>query len=308
MIAAAACHPSDAASLDDLGPAPDSVTIPSRGTATRLEIASWNVEWFGASGNGPTDERLQLARVRDVVRGTDADIWGMAEIVDEGAWNLLVAGLPGYAGFLASDARVAGGSASYSRGEQKVGILFKADVATVTGARIILANADSEFAGRPPLEVRLRVTSGGVTEDIVVVVLHMKAFADESSRLRRQAAAEELKAYLDAVRPVDKVAVIGDWNDDVDVSIVPGQTTPYATFVSDASRYRFVTGSLSERGISSTTGYRDLIDHHLATNELAALEVPGSAEVYRVDAYIPDFARTTSDHFPVISHYRMGQP
>lgn len=302
-MAAAGCHSSDAASIDDLGPVADSVEVPARGTASRLEIASWNIEWFGATGNGPTDETLQRARVRDVVRGTDADIWGVAEIVDQGAWNALVAGLPGYAGFLANDSRVTGGTASYGAGEQKVGILFKADVATVTSARIILAHADSEFAGRPPLEVRLRVTTGGVTEDVVVVVVHMKAFADEASRLRRQAAGLELKAYLDETLPTAKVAVIGDWNDDVDVSIVAGQPTPYASFVADAARYRFVTSGLSARGLSSTTGYRDLIDHHLATDELAALEVPGSAEVYRVDAFIPGYAQTTSDHFPVISQY-----
>ena len=46
-----------------------------------------------------------------------------------------------------------------------------------------------------------------------------------------------------------------------------------------------------------------MIDHHLATNELAAWAAPDAAEVYRVDAYIDGYDRTTSDHFPVISHY-----
>lgn len=306
LLAAGGCRLSDAAPAADAAPVPDPIVVPPRGVATGLEIASWNVEWFGAPKNGPADEALQSARVRDVIRGTDADIWGMAEIVDEGAWHALIAELPGYSGFLANDARVTGGSRSYGAREQKVGILYKADVATVTGARVILAHADTYFAGRPPLEVRMRVTSGRVTEDIVIVILHMKAFADEASRLRRQSAARELKTYLDQVRPNDLVAVVGDWNDDVDVSIVPGQPTPFAAFVADPRQYRFVTGGLSARRISSTTGYRDLVDHHLATNELGALEVTGSAEVYRVDAFIPEYGRTTSDHFPVISHYRLG--
>lgn len=307
LLAAAGCRPSDASPVPGTSPVADPIVIPPRGTASRLEIASWNVEWFGAAGNGPADEALQQARVADVVRGTDADIWGMAEIVDEEAWEALVASLPGYAGFLANDRRVSGGARSYGRNEQKVGLLYKQDVATVTGARVILAHADSDFAGRPPLEVRLRVTSGGVTDSIVVVVLHMKAFADEASRRRRESAARELKAYLDEIRATDKLAVVGDWNDDVDGSIVRGRATPYAAFVADTARYRFVTSGLSARRVSATTGYRDLVDHHLASNELGALEVPGSAEVYRVDEFIPNFARTTSDHFPVISHYRLGR-
>lgn len=307
LLASTGCRSSDAAAVGESGVGPaDPIVIPARGSATRLEVASWNVEWFGAPKNGPTNEALQLARVRDVIRGTDADIWGMAEIVGASAWNALVAELPGYSGFLANEPRVNGGYASYGVGEQKVGILFKSDVATVTSARIILAHADSEFAGRPPLEVRMRVTVNGVADDLVVIVLHMKAFADEGSRLRREAAARELKAYLDQVYPVENVVVVGDWNDDVDVSIVPDRPTPYASLAADSARYRFLTRELSARGASSTTGYRDLIDHHLATNEMASREVPGSAEVYRVDTFIPSYSRTTSDHFPVISHYTFG--
>jgi hypothetical protein len=31
------------------------VTIPAKGTASTLDIASWNLEWFGDTGNGPTN-------------------------------------------------------------------------------------------------------------------------------------------------------------------------------------------------------------------------------------------------------------
>jgi endonuclease/exonuclease/phosphatase family metal-dependent hydrolase len=304
VVAAIACGSSAAAPPGGGPEAPASVTVPSRGSASRLDVASWNVEWFGSTGNGPTDELLQRTRVADVIRGTDADIWGVVEVVDRVAWDALLAGLPGYTGFLADAATVAGGQAAYSAGEQKVGILFKTSLASLVGARVILAHADNAFAGRPPLEVTLRVTSGAASADLVVIVLHMKAFADETSRLRREAAGAELKSYLDATYPSQRVLVIGDWNDDVDVSIVPSRPSPYAAFVADAARYTFVTRPLSDAGVSSTTGYADLIDHHLASNELAA-ELSAPAQVFRVDAYIQNYAATTSDHFPVLSHYAL---
>lgn len=294
-------QPADAAGAGE----PHPPAIPPRGSATQLDVASWNIEWFGAPSNGPADEGLQLAHARDVIRGTDADIWGLVEVVDGAAWDRLEAGLPGYTGVLANDRIVTGGAASYGRKEQKVGILFKSGVATLVRARVILAGDDVAFAGRPPLEVTLRVTLNGVTEDLVVIVLHMKAFADQASWQRRRIAAGRLQDYLDATWPAQKVIVIGDWNDDVDTSITRGNPTPFASLVAAPHRYRFLTARLSERRVASTTGYKELIDHHLATDELAAAEVPRSAEVYRVDAFIPAFERTTSDHFPVLTHFTM---
>ncbi len=280
--------------------------VPAKGTAATLDVASWNIEWFGDASNGPSNEPLQLGNARDVIAGADFDVWGVAEIVSQAQWNSLESQLPGYTGFLASESVVTGGSASYSASEQKVGILYRSSVATLLGAKIILAGSDADFAGRPPLEVTLRVTLNGATEDVVVIVLHMKAFNDATSWQRRQNAATALKSYLDATYPTQKVFVVGDWNDDVDTSITAGKPSPYAAFVADAARYSFVTKALTDQGISSTTGYPDLIDHHLATNEAAAAYVPGSVEAYRVDAFIPSYDATTSDHFPVLSRYTFG--
>jgi endonuclease/exonuclease/phosphatase family metal-dependent hydrolase len=285
---------------------PALVTIPAKGTAATLDVASWNIEWFGSTGGGPTNETLQLANARDVIAGADFDVWGVAEITGQAQWNSLESQLPGYAGFLASEANVTSGSTYYGSTEQKVGILYKTSVATVLGAKVILTAYDTDFAGRPPLEVTLRVTLNGTTEDVVVIVLHGKAFDDVPSWQRRQNASVALKSYLDTTHPTRKVIVVGDWNDDVDTSITSGQASPYQNFVSDAADYTFTTRALSLAGVSSTTGYPDMIDHHLATNELAATHVPGSTEVYRVDTFISSYDATISDHFPVLSRFTFG--
>ena len=279
------------------------VTVPPSGTATSLDVANWNLEWFGDASNGPSNESLQQSNVRAVIAGVDADIWGLEEVVDASAWATLKAGLPGYAGVLANEANVVNGAAYYSTGEQKVALLYKTSVATLQGARIILTANDYDFAGRPPLEVRLGVTVNGASEDLVVIVLHMKAFNDTISWQRRQNAGAALKAYLDTTYPTQKVMVIGDWNDDVDVSITPGRATPYANFVSDSVRYRFPTRTLTDAGIASTVGYPDFIDHQLDTKAQFADYIAGSAAVIRVDKYIASYGTTTTDHYPVLSRY-----
>ncbi len=308
FLSLAACDAHSAAARGGIT-APDApalAVVPAKGTAATLDVASWNIEWFGSTGNGPSNESLQMSNAKDIIAGTDFDIWGVAEITSQTAWNNLESQLTGYTGFLAGESIVTSGSTYYGSTEQKVGILYKSSVATLLGARIILTAYNTDFAGRPPLEVKLRVTLNGVTEDIVVIVLHAKAFDDLPSWQKRQNASVALKSYLDATYPTQKVVVVGDWNDDVDTSITSGQATPYQNFVTDAARYAFPTRALSLAGISSTTGYPDIIDHHLNTNELNATLVAGSTEVYRVDSYIGSYDATTSDHFPVLTRYTWG--
>jgi endonuclease/exonuclease/phosphatase family metal-dependent hydrolase len=283
--------------------------VPGRGTATTLDIASWNIEWFGDTANGPTNEALQLQNVRNVIAGANMDIWGVVEIVSLAQWNSLKAQLPGYAGFLAKEPNVINGAAYYSgfnNTEQNVGILYKTSVATVTDARIILTANDNDFAGRPPLQITLRVTLNGATENIVVIILHAKCCSDSDSWTQRRNASNALKSYLDTNYPTQKVWVIGDFNDDVDTSITPERASPYANFVNDAADYRFPTKLLSDLGISSTTSFTDTIDHHLNSNEANATYVAGSVEVFRVDNFISNYDATTSDHYPVLTRYNFG--
>jgi PKD repeat protein len=289
--------------------APAAATVPAKGTATTLDLATWNIEWFGDASNGPTNESLQQANARDVISGTDMDIWGFQEMVSNTAFDNMEAQLTGYSGFLANESLVTNGPQYYSdfsNTEQKVGILYKTSLASLLYAKIILTANDYDFAGRPPMEVGLRVTLNGSTQDIVVIVLHMKCCTDTQSWQRRVNASNALKNYLDTTYPTQKVYVIGDWNDDVDTSISTGQASPYANFVNSPATYRFPTKALSDARVSSTVGYPDMIDHHLVTNELDATYVAGSAEVYRVDQYITNYATTTSDHYPVLSRYSFG--
>ncbi|SOD03334.1 Metal-dependent hydrolase, endonuclease/exonuclease/phosphatase family [bacterium JGI 053] len=306
LLALAACEAPTAARPRAVPGGPALVVVPAQGTAATLDVGSWNVEWFGDAANGPSNDALQLSNVKDVIAGADLDVWGLEEVVDAVEWNSLKSQLPGYTGILANDASVTSGSTFYSTSEQKVGLLFRSSIASVVSSKIILTAFDSDFAGRPPLEVKLHVTLNGGSEDIVFIVLHMKAFNDVTSWQRRQNAAVALKNYIDSTWPTQKVVVLGDWNDDVDTSITPGQPSPYANFVSDAARYTYPTKALSDAGVASTVSFSDMIDHHLDSNEMFASYVAGSANVFRADTYIASYGTTTTDHYPVITRYTYG--
>ena len=306
LFALAACEAPTAARPRAVPGGPSLVVVPAQGTAATLDVGSWNIEWFGDGANGPSNDALQLSNVKDVIAGADLDVWGVEEVVDGVEWSSLKSQLTGYTGILSNDASVTSGSTYYGATEQKVGLLFRSSLATVLSSKIILTANDADFAGRPPLEVKLRITLNGSTEDVVFIVLHMKAFNDVPSWQKRQNASTALKSYIDTNYPTQKVVVLGDWNDDVDTSITAGQASPYANFVSDAADYSFPTKALSDSGVASTVSFSDMIDHHLNTNELYATFVAGSAQVFRADTYVASYGTTTSDHYPVITRYTFG--
>ena len=258
--------------------------IPAYGDPGSFEMATWNLEWFGDPERGPDDEALQLQNVRTVFDALDVDLWSVQEVTHADHFEALLSGLPGYAGFLANDPSVEGGAASYSDfddTEQKVGLVYRTDMLAVVGARVILADFDHEFAGRPPVEVRLSTDGDDGDAELVVILLHAKAGDGVDDRERRVGGAAALRAYLDTTWPDAAVAVVGDFNDDVDTSITDGYPSSYAGFVEDPG-YVFPTAVLSERGVSSTVFYPDVIDHQMATDDFMAAYVEGSAEVARL--------------------------
>jgi endonuclease/exonuclease/phosphatase family metal-dependent hydrolase len=290
------------AGAGDLPPEPPTTSVPSQGSARRLDIGSWNIEWFGDTGEGPKDDTRQADNAREVLLGAAMDLWGVAEIVDGDAFRSVVARMPGYRVLLADDALVTDGAAHYDDGEQKVGLVYREDLVTVRSAKAVLAKDDYLFAGRPPLEVHVDITIAGNKDSLIVLVMHAKALADQEAWQRRSEAAAALKSYLDDTYPSESVLVVGDFNDTLKGSILAGEDSPYRPFVEDSSDYYFVSSEIPG-GTGSTVGRSTVIDHHLATNELRARYVPNSVQVFRADKYVDSYGSSTSDHYPVLSHY-----
>ena len=296
------------AALGDSAPADaawPSSPVPTVGADDTLDLASWNVRWFGAVDEGPRDKALQASRVRDVLAGVRADLWAFAEIVDGERLRRTVATLPGWQTLLPGDAVVTGGAQAYGPTEQKVALAYDGNVLRIASARVILADSSFDFAGRPPLEAAVEYRSPtGATRAFTVVAVHLKAGSDEESWGRRERSAIALKAYLDARAEKDPVFVIGDWNDELAQSKSGNRPSPFAGLVADEARYTFLSRGFEGAGETTMVSERVVNDHQMMTRAAAPWYQPGTAAILRLDRYFDRYGETTSDHFPVVSRFR----
>ncbi len=287
----------DAGSADG-GTTPDAGSLPP-GT-TPITVGDWNLNWFGSTQYGPSNDDLQQQNVTTVLMQHPAPLWALEEVVDTSRFAQVASAL-GY-GYLTAANPSVSGSSDY-RGPQQTAILYDPAVVTVQSVKVILGSDYYDFAERPPLEVALDIHTASGTDSLTVIVLHMKAYDDQASYDRRNAAARELKQYLDPTHRTDQVIVVGDFNDDLDTSLHAGSPSPYAAFVSDTVHYAFPTMVFTQRNLSTDIGNNNPIDHQMVTNELAPYVVPGSAMV--IHPTITSYRSTTSDHYPIQVTYKL---
>lgn len=273
--------------------------MPKIGTDSTLDIANWNIEWLGDSGNGPTNEKLQLSNAVALLTKADIDLWGLCEISTAAAWDSLLARMPAY-----------GGAISTWSQPQKTALLFRKSMFTLLYQQHILAVYEREFAsGRLPLEVALETTAGGRKDTLYIIVIHLKANTGNTTEKNeawdlRKRSSEALKGYLD-LRRSKKYIVLGDWNDDVDKSIWNNLATPFSKILADTGNYTFTTAALSAAGQRSTTSYSEMIDHQMVNKSLSHYYVASSAAVLYAGNYITGYSSNTSDHYPVYSRFDM---
>ena len=272
--------------------------VPKIGTDTTLDIGTWNIEWFGDSLNGPSNEVTQLKNVTEVIQGMNLDLLGLCEISNAGYWSKLQTNLPDYGAILTS----------YSQ-TQKTGLLYRKSMFRLLYSKSILLAFDYEFAsGRFPLEVALETQWGSKKDTMYIWVMHLKANTGSTSEKltsynRRAKAAEELKNYLDPKKRW-KGVVLGDWNDDLDVSIVSGKASPFVDWRNDTN-YVFPSYRLSLAKQKSTASYSEMIDHMCVTTSMKSNWLLNQSGVMVGDAYVPSYRFNTSDHYPVWARFSM---
>ncbi|MNY10712.1 Endonuclease/Exonuclease/phosphatase family protein [compost metagenome] len=199
--------------------------------------------------------------------------------------------------------------ATYSQ-TQKTALFYKKELFDVISSNHILtsSNFNYNFAGRPPLEIVLKTKVPAAPDTIYAIVIHLKAYAEQESYDRRKEAATILKTnYLDLYRKNKKTIVLGDWNDDLDQSTFNGMETPFKIFLDNPNDYFFPTKALSDAGKTSYAFYSgSFLDHIMVTSPLKVNYIPESANVLdMMPAYISNFSQNTSDHYPVISSFRL---
>ncbi len=282
-----------------------------------IRIATWNAEWWAGGNVHPV--KPQVAATVTLLNAMGADFYAIEEIVNGdsltailprlagGPWSVL---LSPYASGAASPA-----NPNYATA-QKLALVYKPKYFRNLRSRPFLQgnpNAAYNFAsGRFPFLIEGEMpTKNGGWQPVAFILLHAKALTDAGSCQRRSAGAAILKDSLDGVLPNTPFLLLGDFNDDLDTTIcAAGGTSAYAGIVADstiAPAYKALTLPISLAGARSSDAYGSLIDHIIASDEMAGQYVAGSAVSMRdlVRAAIPDFSATVSDHYPVRATFKL---
>lgn len=276
-------------------PSVNGQSIPAVGDDATLDVATWNIEWFGNESNAPGGNiATQFSNVRKIIESSEIDVWGLQEISNPALFEALLDSLgDGYGGSLATFSQT-----------QKIAFIYRTGVISPRRIQHILTGADQVFGGRAPLRMDADVTLTDTTFSAHFITVHMKAGSDLASYDQRTEASERFKAHLDVIYPTQNVIVLGDFNDELTTSIRPGRDTPYRNFLDD-DRYRFITLESEERGEASFPGRGgSYLDHILITDELDEPYVEDSARPWReLGQILVGYTSTTSDHFPVYARF-----
>jgi endonuclease/exonuclease/phosphatase family metal-dependent hydrolase len=256
-----------------------------------FDIATWNIEWFGDSSNGPENDALQLENVIRVIETMDLDVYALQEIANPTLFRTLVESLENYNGFIAN----------YSQ-SQKVAWIYK--TSTIDSISTAYVATSGRWAnGRDPFQFEFDATINGETRRIKAVNFHAKAFASQEDYNQRRSDAIALKQYADTRKTSDRMILIGDYNDDVIESTWAGLVTPYEMFNTDPD-YTIVTRALSEQGFTSFRSL-SMIDHITINSNLFDEHLFGAEQIENT-SYIGSYLSTTSDHYPVFTRFRFS--
>ena len=244
-----------------------------------FDIATWNIEWFGneenspAAGN-PMSDAIQRDSVRTVLAGLNADIIAVQEIVDVPLFEELINSLPGY-DFILSPA-VSRPDATDGM-QQKVGFIYDTGTVSVIATRPLLESIhplynggdDSALtdypvedktrfyaSGRLPFLMNADITIEGTTKNFDLVALHARANSGTDAQERydmRKFDVEVLKDSLDLQFSDANLILLGDFNDDVDVTVadISSTVSSYEAYIADTENYDILSRALSDGGFRS---------------------------------------------------------
>lgn len=310
--------------------------------AETFDVVTYNLEFFGTdvkdkSGTefGPTDDALQIENVAKVMNKLNADVYVVQEVSDDPSIDALIQKI-NINGKTFDKTISTSWSYSFNDPEpnfppQKLVVLYNTQTTTVKSTEVLFkdlydavrngttvlpgypgtetpqVNDDSFFSsGRLPYLVKIETNIGGIKKEINLIDLHARANSgsDMLKYNQRKYDAEYLKDALDANYPNSNFMILGDFNDDVKISVV-GPTIPssYQKIVEDTDRYNALTLGISQAGAYSFLSSGGFLDHIVISNELTDQYIPNSIAVYDPRADISGYTTTTSDHGPVIARF-----
>ncbi len=264
-------------------PPPDDDVVAPIGSATTLDLASWNIENFPRAEATPK-------MVADLIASMELDIVAVQEIENIAAWDELVARLPDHDGVLSSH--------TYGNGTfQKVGYIYRAGMVTMSGGTQLFDNDGFEFP-RPPLQVVATIDDGvRPAYEIVIITLHLKAGRGFDDRQRREAAMVTLEGHVRTTASgIDPdVVILGDFNEIVTETAGRAVFDP---FLNAPTLYSLETEELADGGTVTFVPSGSMLDHAITTASIGAART--AVEVPKLNQTYAPYNGSVSDHLPVV--------
>jgi endonuclease/exonuclease/phosphatase family metal-dependent hydrolase len=262
------------------------------GRASTFDVATWNIEWFGATNSGPNNDALQVQNVKDILEESEIELWAVQEISNTDRFQELLTTLgPNWSGELATIS-----------GSQRVGYIWDTRVVTKRSSSHILESFSTDFGGRPPLKAEFSVALPDTTMIVTLINVHMKAFGDAQSYQKRVNASGRVKNHIDfSSLASQSVIFLGDFNDELQSSTFAGSVSPYQNFLDDTANFLTASLALEQANRPSWigSGSGSNLDHIFISNELIASYIPSSINTMDGLKSLIGFTSQTSDHIPV---------
>lgn len=302
--------------------------------ASTVNMTTWNLNYFGTQqhGYGAPDKIQQINNVKTILPTLHSDVFALQEIVSDSALAASVSSMPGYAYALSNFGALSNpfdpnhaDSATIPR------LAFVYNTAKVRNVRTeaLLSNGVNTSAdvgspnyinwnnGRYPFmltaDVDLDDDHGGtITKTIRFINIHAQDNSGDmvTAYNNRVNAAFALDTLIKNNYSGDNVIVLGEFNDDLNHSIVPGKdTSSFIAFLNDSAVYQFPTKILSMQQQRSNANFTGITDNMIINNTMSAWYLPSSAIVLsQVSGTVPLYNTSTAGYYPVSSGFSFAPP
>lgn len=256
------------------------------GTATTLDVATWNIENFPDLPSTPEI-------VADLITSMRLDLIAVEEVADVTAFNELVDRLRGYDGVLSSHTY---GDGTY----QKTGYIYRTDLIELSAASLLYSSEWYPFP-RPPLRATFTIDDGvHPVVDFIAIVVHLKAGGTTEDQDRRTQAMVTLESYVSQLvteGDEQEVLVLGDCNE---VLTDSAGRAVFAPWLDSPDDYTVQTMDLAESGGESFLPSGVILDHQITTAGFADELSGGSVVIPPLDEQYSSYTYAVSDHLPVV--------
>lgn len=279
---------------DDPDPVPVLFDGLEFGTATTLDVVTWNLKTFPYNED---DRFLTVHYAAAAIRAMEADVAALQEISQGGYFDAL-------ADSLAADGYDAHRAVSDSF--SNLAYLWRTE--TVTDVAFSEPLDDGRPYPRYPLFFEIEFDGIPLT----IINNHFKAFGDGylddgdewDEETRRADASEGLEAWIRSNAQDRAVILLGDLND---LLMDPPEHNVFQVFLDDPDSYRFADYELAGSANQSSWSWKlqSHLDHILVTDELFPALEREDAEVRtlrldrELDGGFTEYVDNLSDHFPV---------